>query len=73
MVRVGLVGEAGGVKRAIKPIAATVSRKHAPGAIATVRRRRETDDQQARRWITESGQRLGPISLANIATRRLFC
>ena len=73
MVRVGLVGEAGGVKRAITPIAAPIPSKHPPRAVATVCRRRETDDQHACSWITESGQRLGPISLANIATRRLFC
>jgi len=61
------------VKRTIKPIAAPIPSKHPPRAVATVCRRREANDQQARGWITESGQRLGPISLTNIATRRLFC
>ncbi len=55
MVGVGLVGESGGMKRAVKPVAATVAGEHPSGAIATVRGRRQTDDQNARLWIAKAG------------------
>ena len=73
MVGICLVGEAGGMKRAVKPVAAAVAGKHPAGAIAAMRRRRQTDDQNPRLRITKAGQRLGPISLAVIATRWLLC
>ena len=64
MIGVGLVGETGLMQRAVKPVAAAVAGKHPPGAIAAMGRRRQTDDQDARFGIAESGERLGPIVLA---------
>ena len=72
MIGVGLIGEAGLVQRAVKPVAAAVAGKHPTGAIAAMSRRRQTDDQHPRFGIAESGERLGPINLTDISARWFF-
>ena len=45
MIRVGLIGKASIVQRAIKPIAAAISGKHSPGAIAAMCGGGQANDQ----------------------------
>src|SRR5262245_3977905 len=47
----------------IEPVAAAVAGEHATGAVATVRRRRETDDEKARLGIAKTRQRFAPVFL----------
>jgi hypothetical protein len=73
MIRIRLIGKAGCMKRAVKPIAAAVAGEHAPGAISAVRRRRKSDDQYARFRIAEARQRFRPVILVEVSSRRILC
>jgi len=59
--RRGLVREAGGVERAVEPIAALVAREDASRPIAPVRRRREADHEKAGGRIAEPGNGSPPV------------
>lgn len=61
MHRGGLIRKTRFVQRAKEPIATAVAGKHAAGAIAAVRRRRQADNQQPRLGIAEAGDGLAPI------------
>src|SRR5512135_30374 len=71
-VGVRLIGKACVVKRAVKPIAAAVAGEHPSGAIAAMGRWREADDQHASVWIAKARQRLCPVALAGITSRRVL-
>ena len=71
MIGIGLVGKAGGMKRAVKPIAAAVASEHPAGAIAAMRRRRQADDQKLRVGIAKAGQGAAQNSLTIITPRRM--
>src|SRR2546430_15948304 len=49
------------MQRLVQPITARVSREHAPGAVRSVRRRCEPDDEQPRIRIAEARDRLPPV------------
>src|SRR6185437_4698614 len=66
-----LVGEACSMQCGPQEVAARVAGEDAPGPIAAVGRGREPDDQDARRWIAEAGQRPRPVRLAREPSRRL--
>ena len=59
-----LIGESGTVERAVKPISGAVAGEDAAGAIAAVRRRGQTADEQARPRIAKARDRPPPIALA---------
>ena len=56
-----LIREAGAMQRRVEPVAALVAGEDAARPVAAVRRRREPDDQDARRGIAESGNRATPV------------
>ena len=51
---VRLIGESGGVERSVEPVTATIPREYSAGSIASVRRRREADNQKTRIRIAET-------------------
>ena len=51
------------MKRAVEPVAAPVAGEHPSRPIATMRCRREPDEEQPRLWIAESRDRPGPVLL----------
>src|SRR5260370_26848799 len=58
-----LVRVARAVEGAIEPIAGAVAGEDAAGAVAAVRRGRQSDDQQPRRRIAEPRHRASPVYL----------
>ena len=56
-----LVREPDAIQRVKQEVARAISRKHAPGAIAAMRRRRESEDKQFRARVAESWHRLAPV------------
>src|SRR2546422_1040454 len=56
-----LAGEPVAMQRLVQPITARVSREHAPGAVRSVRRRCEPDDEQPRIRIAEARDRRPPV------------
>jgi len=71
--RLGLAGEAEPVQGAVEPIAAAVSGEHPSRAVATVRRRCETHDQQTGLDVPEAGDGFPPIRPAVETTRFAMC
>lgn len=63
MLRNGLIRETGFVQSPEQPIAAAVAGKNSTGAIAAVRRGRESDNQQTRVRVAKTRHRLAPIVL----------
>lgn len=61
MVGVGLVGKAGAIESAHQGVARRITRKNAPGAIAAVRRGRETEDDHARVCVAKASDGSAPI------------
>ena len=53
MNRLWLIGKSRSMQRSVEPVAAAISRKYSAGAIASMRRRRQTHDQQPCIKITE--------------------
>jgi len=49
------------MQRAEEPVAARIAGEHAAGAIGAMRRGSQTDDPQARVWITEARNRPAPV------------
>jgi len=68
MPRNRLVRESCAVKRAVEPIAAAVSCKNAPGAIAAVRRRREANYKQPRLRVAKARHGTTPVLLVSETT-----
>ena len=56
-----LICESRAVKRLVQKIAGTIAGKHSPGAIGSMCRRRETEDQKLRVRVAESWNGLTPI------------
>src|SRR5579875_2332545 len=61
--RLGLVGQAGPVQRAEQPVARTVAGEDPPSPIAAVGGGSQPEDEDARPWIPEAGQRTAPVLL----------
>jgi hypothetical protein len=59
----GLVRKACPVKRAIEPVAATVSSEDTTGSVTTVSRGRQPDDKKASSRIAEAGNGSAPVLL----------
>ena len=59
------------VERAVEPVARAVAGEHPPGAIATVCRRCEPDDEQSSPRIAKSRNRARPVRMIEEPLRRL--
>ena len=57
----GLVGEAGLVKGAVEPLAAAIAGEHPAGAVGSVRRRRQADDQEPCPRVAKVRHRPAPV------------
>jgi len=51
---VGLIGETGGVKRSVEPVATAIACEYSAGSIAAVRRWCQADNQKTRVRIAEA-------------------
>jgi hypothetical protein len=71
--RHGLVGEPGAVHRGEEPVARAVAGKDPAGAVAAVRRRREAEDQDARRGVAEARHGPAPVLLVSERGALLAC
>jgi hypothetical protein len=66
-----LIGKAGLVEDGEEEVARPITGEYPARAVASVRRRREADDHDARLWIAEAGNRFRPVTLARIARWRM--
>jgi hypothetical protein len=69
--RVRLIGESGGVKGSVEPVAAAIPGKYSAGPISPVRRRRQADYQQTRLGVAKAGEWLRPIGFTQVPLRRI--
>src|SRR6185503_18085536 len=69
----GLVRESEPMERFVEPETTRVAGEHAARAVAAVRGRRQTHDQEARRRIAEPRHRLAPVRLVTELALLLAC
>jgi hypothetical protein len=69
----GLTSKTMRVQGPVEPFAATVAGKSAAGAVATMRRRRQADDEEARLRISKTRHWFAPIGLTAKTPHLLHC
>ncbi len=71
-----LIGEAGAVERPKQPVAAPVAGEEASGAVAAMRRWRQSDNKQLRLWVAKARDGPAPVGFcleaADFLLRHMF-